>query len=203
MGIVITERRRKTGGGGGRFRCAFVAVVLAPFGIGNALTVRVDATGGAPRLLVDGKPVRARMFFGIPGSAPIAVPAGPNQIAFDFAASKSTDTGTMHFRLGNKPGSVDLDDIRVVDLDDGREVLPRCDFENGPASLARAWTVWPPGEKNTVGRVEVKAGAGRSGSAGMHVELRAPTNGQWPDFHGGKVRSAATQSPTRPPGGSG
>ena len=201
--MLITPRARKTGSAGSRFWLGFVAVVLAPIGIGNALTVRVDATGGAPRLLVDGKPVRARMFFGIPGSAPIAVPAEPKQVAFDFTASKSADTGTMHFRFGNRAGSVDLDDIHVVDLDEGREVLPRCDFENGPASLARGWTVWPPGEKNTVGRVEVKAGAGRSGSAGMHVELRAPTNGQWPDFHGGKVRSAATQSPTRPPGGSG
>ena len=92
-------------------------------------------------------------------------------------------TATMHFRFGNKAGSVDLDDIHVVDLDDGREVMPRCDFEDGPASLTRAWTAWPPGEKNTVGRVEVKAGAGQSGSAAMHVELRAPANGQWPDFH--------------------
>ena len=33
-----------------------------------------------PRLLGDGKPVRARMFFGSPGSAPIAVAAGPRQV---------------------------------------------------------------------------------------------------------------------------
>ena len=29
----------------------------------------------------------------------------------------------------------------------------------------------------------MKAGAGQSGSAAMHVELRPPANGQWPDFH--------------------
>ena len=31
-------------------------------------TVRVDASSGAPRLVVDGKPVRARVFWAPPGS---------------------------------------------------------------------------------------------------------------------------------------
>ncbi len=59
-------------------------MVLLPIGSAGALSVRVDTTNGAPRLLVDGKPVRARMFFGIPGSAPIAIAAGPRQMSFDF-----------------------------------------------------------------------------------------------------------------------
>jgi len=42
---------------------------------------------------------------------PIALPACPKQIAFDFTARQSSDTGTMHFRFGNQAGSGDLDDI--------------------------------------------------------------------------------------------
>ena len=179
----IDARKRRATIAGRRFWPGLVALVLAPIGLANALSVRVDCTGGAPRLLVDGKPVRARMFFGIPGSAPLAVPAGPRLVTFDFQAKDSADAATMHFRFGNKAGSIDLDDIHVVDLDDQREVMPRCDFEDGSGSLGRAWTVWPPGEQNTVGLVEVKAGAGQSGSAALHVVLKAPANGQWPDFH--------------------
>ena len=73
------------------------------------------------------------MFFGIPGSAPLAVAAGAREVTFEFTAVESAETGTMHFRFGTKPGTVDLDDIHVVDLDDGREVIPRADFEAGPA----------------------------------------------------------------------
>ena len=31
--------------------------------------------------------------------------------------------------------------------------------------------------------MEVKPGAGQSGSAALHVDLKSPANGQWPDFH--------------------
>ena len=136
MNRLIIARRRKSRIAGSRFWSGFIALLLAPIGVASALSVRVDCTGGAPRLVVDGKPVRARMFFGIPGSAPLAVAAGPRQVAFEFTASDSAETATMHFRFGNKAGTVDLDDIHVVDLEDGREVLPRCDFENG-AGVAR------------------------------------------------------------------
>ena len=41
------------------------------------LTVRVDASSGAPRLMVNGRAVRPRMFFGGPGAGTIKVePAG-------------------------------------------------------------------------------------------------------------------------------
>jgi hypothetical protein len=154
---------------------------VAPSGF--ALTVRVDSPDGDPRLFVDGKPVRARMFFGIPSSAPITVSPRAQAVAFEFAASGSATTGSMHFRFGPKEGSIDLDDIHVVDLEDGRDIVRVSTFEHGPADFARDWTVWPPGVKNDVGTVTVKPGAGRDGSAGLHVELKAPADGQWPDFH--------------------
>ena len=106
------------------------------------------------------------MFFGIPGIRALAVSSRPQALSFEFTASGSASTGTMHFRFGAKDGAVDLDEIRVVDLDDGRDVIPLCTFEGGPAEFASDWTVWPPGQQNTVGKVEVKPGWGETARRG-------------------------------------
>ncbi|AMV36326.1 Beta-galactosidase [Planctomyces sp. SH-PL62] len=149
-----------------------------------ALSVRVEVRNGAPQLIVDGRPVRARMFFGIPGSAPIAIGPEAKEVRFEFVATESADDGTMHFRCGAKPGEVDVDDLRVVEMEDGREVIPLQDFEAGPGSFSRAWTFWPTGAQNTVGAAAVQAGAGKGGSASLRIALKAPAaGGEWPDFH--------------------
>ena len=152
-----------------------------------ALTVRVDASQGAPRLVVNGRPVRARMFFGIyqpSRPAPLAIRAGEQMVSFDFTALQSEPGGAkMHFRFGQTPGDIDLDNIRVVDLDTNSDALPTCDFEGGQASFDRRWAVWPLGADNSVGTAQVKPGAGQGGSAGLHVHIQAPPDGKWPDFH--------------------
>jgi hypothetical protein len=149
-----------------------------------AETVRVDAASGAPRLVVDGKPVRARMFFGIPGNASLPAATAGGQIAFEFSpAQNEPKIATLHFRFGQTPGTIDLDDIRVEDLTSGQDVLPKCGFESGTSEFTSRWNVWPVGEKNTVGKVEVQPNCGRDGSAGLHVALKAPPGNQWPDFH--------------------
>ncbi|MCX6901099.1 MAG: beta-galactosidase [Verrucomicrobia bacterium] len=147
------------------------------------LTVRVDPAGGAPRLLVNGQPVRARMFWGAPGSAPLKLTPEWKQISFEFAASGSASDGTMHFRFGSEAGDIFLDDIQVADLDAGRDLIPRCDFEAGPESFKRNWTFWPTGAANTVATTTVEPATGRNGSAGLRVRLKTPPGGHWPDFH--------------------
>lgn len=152
--------------------------------VGAAETVRVDATSGAPRLLVDGKPVRARMFWGAPGTRPITVRPEGEHLEFEFSPLQDEPrTATMHFRFGQTAGSVDLDDIRVQDLTTGEEVLPSCHFESGAVDFSNRWSIWPPGEMNTVGRVEVRPQLGSHGSGSLHVELVPPADKQWPDFH--------------------
>jgi hypothetical protein len=149
-----------------------------------ALTVRVESPAGAPRLVVDGKPVRARMFWGAPAGSPIPVGPVGKQESFEFvAAHDSGGAGTLHFRWGQTPGDIYLDDIRIVDLDTGRDALPTRDFESGPESFTADWAFWPTGAQNTVGTVAVEPGVGRDGSSGLHVKLQAPANGPWPDFH--------------------
>ena len=156
----------------------FVAAALSS--PASALSVRVSPAGGAPRIVVNGTPVRARMFWGAPGSAPLHVTPKPHEVSFEFVASGSATTGTMHFRFGQQAGEVVLDDIRVTDLDDKRDVLPTRDFEGGEQSFTHEWNVWPPEQKSDV---DVAAGAGRDGSVGLRVQVKAPADGNWPDFH--------------------
>ena len=70
----------------------------------GALTVRVDAGGGAPRWAVNGEPKRARVFFGAPGPSQIAVSPEPQAVSFDFVALGSATNATLHFRFGQAPG---------------------------------------------------------------------------------------------------
>ena len=150
----------------------------------QALTVRVDPAGGAPRRVVDGKPVRARMFWGARGTRPIPLPAEATLIEREFTAIEGEPAGaTMHLRFGQTPGDLFLDDIQVTDLDTGKDVVPPCTFESGPDAFAKEWTFWPTGEQNTVATVAVQKGCGRDGSAGLRVSLKAPAKGSWPDWH--------------------
>lgn len=148
-----------------------------------SLSVRVDASKGAPRLMVNGKPERARIFWGGPGSSTIQLTRDARLVEFDFTPSASTQTGTMHFRFGKTPGGINLDDIRVTDLTSGKDTMPSRDFEGGIADFDRDWRVWPQGEQNTVGRIKVEKGAGRDGSTGVRIDVTPPPGGVWPDFH--------------------
>jgi len=149
-----------------------------------ALTVRVDDTQGAPRLVVDGQPVRARVFWGAPGAAPVPVTPQWQHVEFEFTATESATTGTMHFRFGEGAGDVYLDDIEVEDVETKKDIVSLCDCDDMGAAFQRDWTSWPIGAANTVGRMGIEPNAGYQGATGLHVNLRPPaTGGEWPDFH--------------------
>jgi beta-galactosidase len=158
--------------------------VLAASPMSEGLTVRVDARSGAPRLMVNGQPVRARMFFGGPGPAPIKIEPGGRTVEFEFVAKDDArDAGTLHFRFGELPGDVFLDDIRIEDVESGKGVAPMSDFESGADAFSKDWTFWPSGLANTVGTVKVEGSIGESGTAGLHIQLRQLPDGKWPDWH--------------------
>jgi len=145
--------------------------------------VKVETPAGAPRIVVDDRPVPGWMFWGAAKSSPIFVGTQGELVQFDFtAAADSEGRGTLHFRFGDTPGDVYLDAVQVVDLQTNAVVLA-ADFEQGPESFTKAWTIWPVGAANTVGSVAVQPGVGQQGSAGLHVQLKAPADGHWPDFH--------------------
>ncbi len=166
-------------------RIAALAVLMLAAGPAAAVeSVRVDASSGAPRIVIDGKPVRARLFFGLPGAAALSLKTTEQIVTFTFTAPDDEPArATMHFRFGDSPGDVFLDDIRCVDSNTGREVFPTATFEGGMHDFQKSWHLWPPGAANTAGAVTVEPGKGRHGSAALHVVLKSPPNGQWPDFH--------------------
>ena len=90
----------------------------------------------------------------------------------------------MHFRFGHSPGEVDLDDIRVTEVDTGRDVIPPQAFEGGDGDFTGRWTVWPPGPKNTVGTVRGRKGPRtRQAPADCTSRSRRRPAADWPDFH--------------------
>lgn len=159
---------------------ALLSVMLTPLSVPSA-TYRVDASAGAPRIVVDGKPIRARIFWGAPGTRPITVKPGIAVQSFEFTPTDDEPSRTtMHFRFGPEPGRIVLDDIRIEDLTARREVF-RADFEGRPNDFQRGWRMWPVGALNTVGKVDVCDGAGRDDSRGLVVTqvVSSPR----PDFH--------------------
>jgi len=150
------------------------------------LAVRVTCSNGVPQLTLNGRAVRARMFLGVDSSVvqPVTLTMSGRMEALEFIATQNAPaTATIHFRFGQAPGDIFLDDIEVLDLDARKQVLPRCDFERGTASLTSDWVVWPPPPQNTVGVVTIDPGAGRDQTRVLHVSIKAPTAGPWPDFH--------------------
>jgi hypothetical protein len=103
---------------GGILLGTILVAVLAPPSDG-AQTVRVDASAGAPRIVVDGRPVRARMFWGAPGSRPLSVGTEGQEVEFEFSPPQDEPAkATMHFRFGQTPGDIWLDELHVRDLTD-------------------------------------------------------------------------------------
>lgn len=171
--------------------CLFTISLLCGFVSPDAFpieTVRVDVANGAPRLMVDGTPVRARIFFGRSGIRPFDPdPLAPEgrQVAFDFSpGDDAKNSGTMHFRFEHRPGDIYLDDIRITDMDTGADILPFCDFNGKNDDWKKSWKCWPPaGPQNAVGTIQIADGKGREGSPALHIKLQAPPDGKWPDFH--------------------
>jgi beta-galactosidase len=141
-----------------------------------ALTVRVQPTHGGPQIHVNGKTVPPRFFFGVPRSGTSTIEE--NWTAHSFAFTPGADVkaaGTLHFRFGQVAGEVWLSDLRVVDVETGNDVMSSGSFATSE-KFNEVWNLWPPGEKNTIGKVAVTNGA-------LHVIVVNPPDNTWPDFH--------------------
>lgn len=163
----------------------FAACFASTIAVADApLAVHVDASGGAPRITVNGKPVRARMFWGAPGARPMHLGSQGQEVSFEFTPTEDeSSSATMHLRFGQVPGVVDLDNFRIVEIGTGREVIPVADFEGTEKRFHADWSVWPPDQHNTIGTVKLEPGRGQNGTTGLHVRIAAPRDGHWPDFH--------------------
>ena len=110
-------------------------------------SVRVDASSGAPRIVVDGKPVRARMFWGAPNVGLIPAEETGQLLTFEFSPKEDEPArATMHFRFGPRAGDVYLDDIRCVDLARGKRSFPRAISKAEWRASTRSGTSGRPGK---------------------------------------------------------
>jgi len=138
--------------------------------------VRVHQTQGGPQILVDGNAIPPRCFFGSRRGGLTAVSSEWQRISFEFVPGREVDgNGTLHFRFPRQPGQFWLRNARVVDSITGTDALPLKSFSD-PAVFSELWNVWPRGDANTVGTAAIEGKM-------LHVTLRGPPNGDWPDFH--------------------
>lgn len=143
---------------------------------GDGLAVRVLPTPGGPQIHVDGKPVAPRFFWGAMNGGNVQLGTEWAEQSFEFCPGINVhQQGTLHFRLGQLAGKIDLADVRVRDAQTGEDILPVGSFAR-PEAFARTWSTWPPPPANTVGKWEIADGA-------LHVTLNDPPGGHWPDFH--------------------
>ncbi len=167
-----------------QFSVIAVAVLSTCLAQAAPLSVRVESRSGAPRILVNNKPVRARIFYGQPQAGLLPIKAKAQMVEYEFVASQTaSEIATMHLRYGHLAGELYVDNIHVVDTGTGADAFPECTFEGGLTSFTNSWGVWPQAENNTVGQISVEPGVGQNGSAGLHIKINNPPNNNWPDFH--------------------
>ena len=151
-------------------------------GTASDLAVRVDPAGGAPRLLVNGKPVRPRIFLGEPGFMPLRVTAEGKEVSVEFIAPKSINDATMQLGFGGTAGDLYLDDVRLTDLDAKHDVLAPYSFEGGAEAFNRDWESLPDPPPDKKGRPSVEAKVGRDGSAALHIATKPQDGWGWVDY---------------------
>lgn len=150
----------------------------------QGLTVRVDHSKGAPRIMVNDKAVRARIFYGQPAAGNIPILTEGELIEYEFSPeTEAINSATVHFRFGQTAGDVYLDDLSITDLTTGEKTLSNIDFENGDADFNSNFAVWPPERDKAVFNFQVEKGIGSNASSGIHIKTGIPPNGIWPDFH--------------------
>ncbi|MFQ6098342.1 MAG: carbohydrate binding domain-containing protein, partial [Armatimonadota bacterium] len=156
-----------------------------------ALSARVEAVDGLPRLVVNGKPTVPLVFYGTPrlGPTPLVVEATSEWQKFSatfVAPEDCVGAGGMHIRLGGAPGKVWIDDVRFYEgpESDGpiENMLQSTDFETGGAPLGK-WSLFVKTEEgarasavadettSVSGKRSLRIDIENGGSAGWHVHL--------------------------------
>lgn len=148
----------------------------------SALDVRLETSGSAPRIFVDGKPIAPRMLRGKKTAPPVEIGTEPTEYSFDFVCTGDPKgKGTLHFKLEEKAYDLLLDNIKIVEIDSGRVVMGPYDFED-PATVLANWHIHPPQKINKAGKLGPNATRGKDRSGCMELISRKPQSGQWPRF---------------------
>lgn len=165
------------------FAAIFVLIFqIGTFGLSAADSVRVETRGGVPTIVVNGKPVRGRIFFGGPTrQKPVELTDEWTTFSYEFTTLfHSENRGTLHFRPELKTGIVWLDDVTVTDAETNETFFSSDFSEEKP--FDGQWCRWPVGDRKTF-ESEVAADEKQSGNMALRLSLAEPSNGQWPDAH--------------------
>lgn len=144
----------------------------------------VETIDGVPMMTIDGEPVRSRIFWGRVGSSPVRLTPEFQKIEFTFRpAADSEGIGTVHFRFGQDPGTIFLDDFEIVEKETGRQLAGPYRFEK-ESDLTEWWKTWHDVfQGRTIAKLGVVAGCGANGSSALRIDL-LPTERMLPtDFH--------------------
>ncbi|MDR3708484.1 MAG: beta-galactosidase [Capsulimonadaceae bacterium] len=158
---------------------AMALIALVPtLASANGLTARVKTIDGVPRLVVNGKITRPRIFWGGPGSSSIPIAAGEQSLSFTFSPVLSEpSTATLHLRFEHKASKVVVKSVHLVDLTTGSDVIPETHFRD-QAEFDKEWAFWPANAPGVNGSVSVLA------NGGVELAQWKPDAGkEWADKH--------------------
>ena len=155
----------------------------------NAAPVRaeryaVESDNGAPRITLDGTPVRARIFWGR-ADLENGVSVNTERKCVDYCYNVSVDAnkkGTLHFRFGRKPGTILLDDVSIIDDQTGEIIAGPYSFDT-EKEFTDHWKIYGHlVHDRPIAEVAVKQ-AGDAPSSALVITIHEGASETKSDFH--------------------
>lgn len=144
----------------------------------------VEQVDGVPMITINGVPTRSRVFFGLMGSSPLFAINKWQTYENEFTAlDDAYGDGTIHFRFGNKPGVVAIDNFSIVEKDTGRMVAGPYDFEKKTDYESNFKTYHETFQNKEIANVKLQRKIGHDGSTALVIRLNEYPNEWIPDFH--------------------
>lgn len=165
--------------------CLFFILLFGVNPLWGIERVRVEPVQGVPMILVDGRPVRSRIFWGgQTRGIPKELSSEWQDFSIVFTSSEDAEKrGTLHLRFSHEPGEIRIDDLSITDVETGKIIYSAQSFED-PQIFAKNWYEWPKNANDSVGKMKIVSGMGYQQSGGLVVQLTKPPRGTpWPDYH--------------------
>ena len=164
----------------------FVLSILILFQMVWAVDVYLQTDHGVPHIMVDGKAVRQRWFWGNQATDQLKLKPGWQEVSASYLPRLTgVHNITFHLRFPHKPNEFLLASYEVFDETAGQPLVPCYDFTGQTGSIPQGWVAWPTDpQKNTVGFTQLVEKATPEGRTAWRITLKNPSDGgAWPDFH--------------------
>ncbi len=167
-------------------RLFFVLSALVMFRVAWAVDVYLQTDHGVPHIMVDGKAVRQRWFWGNQAADRLVLAPGWQEVSAHYIPTFTGEHNlTFHLRFPHQPNEFLLEYYEVIDETAGKPLVPRFDFDGQTGAAPQGWVAWPTDpQKNTVGVTRLVENASSQGGAAWRITITNPRDGgAWPDFH--------------------